>query len=352
MAAQDLDQASGAQCVLVTGGSGFIASHLILRLLHAGYKVRTTIRTPSREKELRNTFQNAGVDTESHLSFVVADLTKDEGWANAMEGCTFVQHVASPFPAATPRDENELIRPAREGTLRVLKFARDAEVKRVVLTSSFAAIGYGHEQMPVFTEDHWSVVDGKISVPAYHKSKTLAEKAAWNFVQKEGGNLELAVINPTGVFGPVLSRDFSTSIQIIESMMKGDLPACPNISFGAVDVRDLADLHILAMTNPAAIGQRFIGTCDNGPVSMIDIANVLREEKPDYATLVPTKVLPNFLVRAVALFRSDLRVILPELGVTKLINNEKAKTVLGWKPRPIEECVLDTADSLVEHSIV
>ncbi|KAJ5748219.1 NAD dependent epimerase/dehydratase [Penicillium nucicola] len=348
---QHLEDGSGALSVLVTGGSGFIASHLILQLLRAGYKVRTTIRTPSREKDLRDVLQKAGADVEN-LSFAVADLTKDEGWAEAMQGCTFVQHVASPFPGATPKDENELIVPAREGTLRVLRFARDAGVKRVILTSSFAAIGYGHEQMPLFTEDHWSVLDGKIPVPAYHKSKTLAEKSAWDFIQNEGGNMELAVINPTGVFGPVLSPDFSTSIQIIEKMMKGKLPGCPKISFGVVDVRDLAQLHILAMTDPAAAGQRFIGTCDNGPFAMIDLANVLRDGRPAHAERLPTWELPNLLVRAIALFRADLRVILPELGVQKLINNEKSKSVLGWKPRSFEECVLDTADSLVEHGVV
>lgn len=340
------------QTVLVTGGSGFVASHLILQLLDAGYLVRTTIRSATREQEVRDTIQRSGVDVKDKLFFFVADLTKDDGWLEAMTGCTFVHHVASPFPETAPEDENDLIRPARDGTLRVLKMARDAKVKRVVMTSSFAAIGYGHEQLPLFTEDHWSVLDGKASVPAYHKSKTLAEKAAWEFWRQESDNLEFAVINPTGVFGPIINPDLSSSIQIIKNMINGNMPRCPQISFGVIDVRDLADLHIRAMTSPKANGERFIGTCDNGPFSMMDIANILRNKRPAQSQHVPRKELPNLLVRVVAVFRPAFRGIVQELGVMKRIDNRKAKTVLGWTPRSIEECIADTADSLVEHGIV
>lgn len=331
-----------------------MASHLILQLLDAGYCVHTTIRGSSREQQVRDTIRQAGIDAGTRLIFFETDLTKDDGWREALTGCTYVHHVASPFPATTPKDENELIGPARDGTLRVLRLAREAHVKRVVMTSSFAAIGYGHEhgQIPLFTESHWSVLDGRMSIPAYHKSKTLAEQSAWEFMRKEGGDLELAVINPTGVFGPVMGADFSSSIEIIKNMLNGNVPGCPRISFGIVDVRDLADLHIRAMRSPAAQGQRFIGMCDNGPVAMIDIAKILRAKRPQHASRLPTKELPSWLVHAVALFRPGFRGILPELGVVKRIDNTKAKDLLGWQPRSIEECIVDTADSLVEYGIV
>ncbi|OAQ66302.1 NAD dependent epimerase/dehydratase [Pochonia chlamydosporia 170] len=338
--------------VLVTGGSGFVASHLIVHLLKQGYTVRTTIRSHSKEAEVRQAITHAGVNAKDRLTFIIADLTKDEGWSNAMKGCSFVHHVASPFPSAAPKDENDLIRPAKEGTLRVLRFARDAGVQRVVFTSSFAAIGYGHVQKRSFTEEDWSVLDGEVAVPAYHKSKILAEKAAWGFVNTEGGSLELSVINPTGIFGPVLSKDYSSSIEIIKNMMVGNVPACPRISFGVVDVRDLADLHIRAMVDEAAKGQRFIATCDDGPASMIGIANMVRKHCSEFASKLPSREIPNFVFHVVALFRSGYRGMLPELGVVKRIHNEKAKTTLGWVPRSIEECICDTADSLVAHGVV
>lgn len=339
-------------CVLVTGGSGFVASHLILQLLAAGFVIRTTVRAPTRERDVRDAIQRKGEYDMNRLSFFVADLMKDDGWAAAMFQCSFVLHVASPFPGTAPKNEDDLILPARDGTLRVLRMARDANVQRVVITSSFAAIGYGHERLPLFTEENWSVLDGKIQVPTYHKSKTLAEKAAWKFWREESGNLEMAVINPTGIFGPVMSPDFSSSIQIIRNMLNGNMPGCPQISFGVVDVRDLADLHIRAMTSPKANGQRFIGTCDDGPFAMIDIANILRTSRPTYAQNVPRKELPNLLVRVAAIFRPAFRGVVAELGVVKKIDNSRAKSVLGWVPRSVEDCVLDTADSLIEHNLV
>lgn len=350
---QGSDQECPQRLTLVTGGSGFVASHLILQLLTNGHTVRTTIRTPTHEQRVRGILQHAGLDADAQdrLSFFVADLMEDGNWAKAMQGCNCIHHVASPFPSSVVKEEDEIIRPAREGTIRILKFARDSGVTRVVLTSSFAAIGYGYERLPVFTEDNWSILDGKIAVPAYHKSKTLAEKAAWDFMERGGGDLELTVINPTGIFGPVLSSHFSSSIQIIQAMMSGNMPGCPQLSFGMVDVRDLADLHIRAMLTKEANGQRFIGTCDNGPVALIAIANTIRKNRPHIAQKLPTRTLPNFVVRTVALFRPSLRTMLPELGVVKQIKNDKAKIMLGWKPRSIEECILDTVDSLIEHEV-
>ena len=228
--------------VLVTGGSGFVASHLILQLLAAGYTVRSTVRGLDRGEEVRKWLQDAGTDTGDRLSFFAADLTNDKGWAEVVQGCIYEQHFASPFPLDIPKSEDDLIVPARDGALRVLQAARDAGTKRVVLTSSFAAVGYGQPaQNEIFSEENWSVLDGMIPVQPYHKSKTIGEKAAWNFAETEGGNLELAVVNPVSIFGPVLSSDFSPTIQIVKKLMDGSVAGCPQISFGVVDVRNLAD---------------------------------------------------------------------------------------------------------------
>src|ERR1700733_11123729 len=244
--------------VLVTGGSGFIGSHAIVQLLAAGYQVRTTVRDLKREGDVRAMLRNGGVEPDGRLSFVTANLTSDTGWAEAVAGCEYVLHVASPLPPAVPKHEDELIVPARDGALRVLRAARDAGVKRVVLTSSFAAVGYGHPPSDrPFSEKDWTDPNGP-DVGPYVKSKTLAERAAWDFIAREGGSLELSVVNPVGVFGPVLGPDFSPSIQIVQRLMDGAVPGCPRLSFGVVDVRDVADLHLRAMTDPAAQGERFL----------------------------------------------------------------------------------------------
>jgi nucleoside-diphosphate-sugar epimerase len=341
--------------ILVTGGSGFIASHLILQLLNQGHTVRTTVRSLTREPEVRKSLEDAGAST-SNLSFFAADLTSDDGWAPAIQGCAYVHHVASPFPLEIPKHEDELIIPARDGSLRVLRAARDAGVKRVVLTSSFAAVGYGYppDRKEVFTEQDWSVIDGSkgVAVPAYQKSKAIAERAAWDFIEKEGGELELAVVNPVGVFGPVLGKDVGTSVQIVKKLMDGSVPGCPQVYFGAVDARDIADLHIRAMKDPKAKGERFLGVADSGVVSILGVGEIIRAKRPDNAKKVPTMQLPNWLVKTVAFFDASIRQIVPELGRTMEISNEKAKAVLGWTPRSIEESVVDTVDSLVERGLV
>jgi nucleoside-diphosphate-sugar epimerase len=341
--------------VLVTGGSGFIGSHLILALLQQGHTVRTTVRSLTRETDVRSALANADApaDTKDRLTFVAADLTSDDGWKEAVEGCQYVHHVASPFPLALPKHEDELIIPARDGALRVLRAARDAGVKRVILTSSFAAVGYGWPgtRKEIFTEKDWTILDGNVRVPPYQKSKTVAEKAAWDFIEKEGGNLELAVVNPVGVFGPVIGKDIGTSLEIVRQIVVGRVPAAPDVSFGAVDVRDVADLHIRAMNDPKAKGERFLGT--NVPViSMLDIAKIIKAKRPEHAKKVPTRQLPNVLLKAFAIFDSSIRQLIPELGVKKEISNEKAKTVLGWTPRTTEESIVDSVDSLVKAGIV
>jgi nucleoside-diphosphate-sugar epimerase len=331
--------------VLVTGGSGFIGSHCILQLLAKGHDVRTTLRSLTRADEVRAMLRQGGADPGNRLSFVTADLENDAGWAQAVAGCEYVLHVASPFPAGVPDNEDELIVPARDGTLRVLRASRAAGIKRVVFTSSFAAIGYGHApQRAPFNETNWTDPNGKGIAP-YVKSKTLAERAAWDFIAKEGGGLELAVVNPVGVFGPVLGPDYSTSILIVQRLMDGALPGCPKLYFGVVDVRDVADLHIRAMTHPAAKGERFLAVAGDC-LSILDIARVLRRRMGDSAKRVPTIQIPDWLLRMVALVIPGARQILPELGKIKNSSNEKSKRVLGWAPRSNEEAIVATAESL------
>jgi nucleoside-diphosphate-sugar epimerase len=337
--------------ILVTGGSGFIGSHCILQLLAAGYQVRTTVRNLQREAEVRAMLKVGGAEPDGRLSFTAADLEKDAGWPEAVSGCEYVLHVASPIPPNIPKHEDELIVPAREGTLRVLRAARDAGVKRVVLTSSFAAIGYGDKTHTApFNEVDWTNPNAN-GLTAYVKSKTLAERAAWDFVAKEAGGLELAVVNPVGVFGPVLGPDYSTSILLVQRFMDGAVPGCPQLYFGVVDVRDVADLHIRAMTHPAAKGERFLAVAGDF-MSMLEIAHVLKNRMGASAKRVPTRELPNWLVRVAALRDPAVKLILPELGHVKNATNEKAKRVLGWTPRSNEESLVATAESLVRLGLL
>ncbi len=341
--------------VLVTGGSGFIASHTILQLLAAGLRVRTTVRNPSREDDVRAMLKNGGCkpgsEAGSRLSFVAADLLGDAGWPAAVAGCEYVLHIASPFPASMPKDENELIVPARDGTLRVLRAARDAGVKRVVMTSSFAAVGYGQpEQEAVFTEKNWTDPTKPDVVP-YTKSKTLAERAAWDFIAREGAGLELAVVNPVGVFGPVLGPDYATSILLVQRMLDGALPGLPRMCFGVVDVRDVADIHLRAMTDPAAKGERFLAVAGDF-MWIVEIAKTLKARLGDAAKRVPTRELPNWLVKLAALKDPAVKQIIPELGKWKNATGEKAQRVLGWAPRSREDSVVGTADSLIRLGLV
>jgi nucleoside-diphosphate-sugar epimerase len=336
--------------VLVTGGSGFIGCHCILQLLAAGYQVRTTVRNLKRETDVRAMLKTGGAEPGDQLSFVAADLEQDAGWPEAVAGCEYVLHVASPLPPNQPKHEDELIAPAREGSLRVLRAARDAGVKRVVLTSSFAAIGYGHEvQKAPFDEKNWTNLNGDLI--AYVRSKALAERAAWDLIAKEGGKLELSVINPVAVFGPVLGPDYSASILLVQRLMDRAMPGSPRLCFGLVDVRDVADLHVRAMTDPAASGERFLAVAGDF-MWMVDIAKVLKNRLGQAAKRVPTRELPNWVVRLAAFRDPAIRLILPELGEFKNATNEKAKRVLGWAPRSNEEAVLATAESLIRLGLL
>jgi nucleoside-diphosphate-sugar epimerase len=337
--------------ILVTGGSGFIGSHCILQLLAAGHTVRTTVRSPQREADVRAMLKRGGAEPGERLSFAVADLEADAGWPQAVAGCEYVLHVASPFPAGVPRNEDELIVPAREGSLRVLRAARDAGVRRVVLTSSFAAIGYGHgPQQALFDETTWTD-PGAPHVSPYPKSKTLAERAAWDFIASEGKDLELAVVNPVGVFGPVLGPDYSTSILLVQRLMDGALPGLPKLWFGVVDVRDVADLHLRAMTSPAAKGERFLAVAGDF-MRVRDIARALKARLGAQARRVPTLELPNWLVRIAALRDPAVRQILPELGKVKNATHAKATRVLGWTPRSNEDALVATAESLAQLGLL
>lgn len=337
--------------VVVTGGSGFIGSHSILQLLAAGYPVRATVRNLKREADVRSMLKQGGCDAGDRLSFAAADLENDSGWKEAVAGCEYVLHVASPFPQTVPKHEDELIVPAREGALRVLRAARDAGVRRVVLTSSFAAIGYGQEpRSTAFDETNWTDPNGADVLP-YVKSKVLAERAAWDFIAKEGGGLELSVVNPVGVFGPVLGPDYATSILLVQRLMDGAMPGCPRLYFGVVDVRDVADLHIRAMTHPAAQSERFLAVAGDF-MSVVDIAKVLKSRLGDAAKRVPARELPNWLVRIAALRDPAVKQILPELGKKKNATSEKARRVLGWAPRSKEEAIVATAESLIQLGLL
>ena len=338
--------------VLVTGGTGFIGAHCLTHLLAAGHEARTTVRDLAREGDVRAMLRQGGVgDADKRLVVLRADLNADAGWAEAVASCDYVLHVASPFPSTVPRDENELIAPARDGALRVLRAARDAGVKRVVLTSSFAAVGYGaRERADAFTEEDWTN-PGAPGVQPYQKSKTIAEQAAWDFIAREGGGLELAVVNPVGVFGPVLGPDYSTSIVLVKRLLDGSVPGCPDLWFGAVDVRDVADLHLRAMTDPAAAGERFLATGGDF-LSVRQIAQILRDGAGPAARKVRTRPLPNWLVRGIGLFDAEVRSVLPELGKRKNASNAKARRLLGWSPRSPKDAVLATAQSLLELGLL
>ncbi len=341
---------SGEQ-VLVTGGSGFVGSYCILALLDAGYRVRTTVRSLDREAGVRAMLKTAGAEPGGALSFAVADLTSELGWPEAVAGCDYVMHVASPFPLGVPKHEDELITPAREGTLRVLRAAREAGVRRVVQTSSFAAVGYGVQPAgQLLSEANWTNPADR-GLSAYVKSKTLAERAAWDFIAAEGNGLELAVVNPVGVFGPALGPDYSTSILIVKMLMDRALPGLPRIQFGVVDVRDVADMHLRAMTHPVAAGQRFLAVSGDF-VSMQQIAIMLKQGLGERAAKVPTTQLPHWLLRASSLMDRRVQGILPELGKQKNATSAKAMGMLGWKPRSREEAVVSTALSLIELNLL
>lgn len=336
--------------VLVTGGTGFIAQYCMLALLKAGYRVRTTIRSPGREAEVRAHLEVGGVDAGDRLSFVIADLTDDRGWTEAAAGCDYAMHGASPTPSGDQTREEDWIGPAVDGNLRVLRAARDAGVKRVVLTSAFGAIGVGHkpDHRRPFDETDWSDLTGNVA--PYQKSKTLAERAAWDFVAREGNGLELAAVNPVAVYGPVLGADYSHSIRLIANMLEGQ-PGCLNVSSCCVDVRDVADLHLRAMTDPAAKGERFLATVGES-MWMVEIAELLRQRLGKAAEKVSTQVWSDEQVRIAAETNAQLKGVVPLLHYDMSATGRKSERLLGWTPRSREEAILSCAESLIRLGLL
>ncbi len=339
--------ASQPQTVLVTGGSGYLGGWCLVELLRAGYRVRTTVRDLSREAAVRGAIAQHVPDA-ADLTVLAADLCSDEGWAPAVAGCDYVLHVASPFPPVQPKDPDELIVPAREGTLRVLRAALDAGVRRVVVTSSVAAVGGGARSSEPLDERDWTDVahDG---LSPYVRSKTIAERAAWELVADAGQSERLAVVNPGAILGPLLSTDGSFSLELIQRLLKG-MPGVPRIGFSIVDVRDVADLHVKAMLSPDAGGERFVAVGDFR--WMGEVAEVLRTRLEEGAAKVPRRGVPDLVVRAMGLFDPAVRSITAQLGKKSLYSSEKAKRVLGWTPRPVEETALDCARSMIELGAV
>lgn len=330
----------------VSGGSGYIAGFLIRQLIENGWTVHTSIRSLSREAEVRGWL---GVD-DSKLKFFAADLNDDAGWTEAMAGCSHVAHVASPFPLQLPKDPDDLIIPARDGALRALRAAKAAGVKRFVQTSSMAAIAYGHGKGErIFTEKDWTRVDGP-GVLAYAQSKTVAERAARDWVATEGGDMEYASVNPAAVFGPLISDDMSTSIELVKQLLEGSIPLCPDIGFGIIDVRDVADLHYRALTTDGVKNERYI--CSGPFLKMIDVAAILKSHLGERARKVPLRRMPDWMLKLFAIFRPELNQLVHELGNVRSGNSSHAEQSLGWTMRPPHEAILATANSLFERGIV
>ena len=339
----------GGETVLVTGGSGYIGGWCVASLLQRGYVVRASVRDLAKAPAAREAIASV-TDPGNRLSFHALTLTSDDGWDAAMDGCDYVLHVASPLGVADPKDPDELIVPAREGAKRAVGAAIKAGVKRVVLTSSVTATNKGGKGDWTADETVWSDPDeAKLSV--YAKSKTLAERAAWDLLHAQSGHTEMATVNPALVLGPVMSRDFSESVQVVERLLSGRVPGLPRLGFNVVDVRDVADLHIRAMTDPKAAGERFIAA--NQYAWMGDLAELLRTriDGPQKAK-IPTRKMPDFVIRLAGLFDKDLGSVAGGLGVKHDFSSAKAQRILGWAPRPMEETIVDCANSLIANGAV
>ena len=330
--------------VLVTGGTGYLARWCIGELLGRGFTVHTTVRDLSREEGLRSLFPAA--DGTGRLRVFAADLLRDDGWKEAADGCGHVLHVASPLPPSEPKDPDELVIPARDGTLRVLRAAFAGGTRRVVVTSSSSAVrnSGGPRLGRPLTEDDWSDLDNP-RLGAYAISKTIAERATWDYASSAGATDRLVVVNPGAIIGPLLGADRSYSLQTVERLLDGDFPALPRLGFAFVDVRDVADLHIRAMTAPEAAGQRFLGAGEF--LWLTDVAAILHAELGRDASKVPTRRAPNALVRLIALFDQGIRPVLPDLGQRSDYSTQKARTLLGWTPRPARDSIVDCARAIL-----
>ncbi|QIP15173.1 aldehyde reductase [Spirosoma aureum] len=341
-----------SETVLVTGGSGFLGMRIVLLLLQKEYHVRTTVRSLESKNKLIQTLRSNGITSFERLSFAETELTRDDNWDSAMKGCTYVLSVASPVFFETPKNENDAIRPAVEGIRRVLRFAKKAGVKRIVMTSNFGAVGFSQtDKTKETTESDWTDVKLK-GLSVYEKSKTLAERAAWDFMNSEGGDLEFATINPVAILGPSLDAHISGSFHLLENLLNGSMKAVPNIPLNVVDVRDVADLHIRAMIHPDANRQRFIASAD-GQITLPEIASLLKSKRPDVSEQVFTRKLPNWLLSLASLVNNQAREGAMLLNVNRNVSNAKAKALLGWKPIATQEqAIVAAVDSMVKYGIL
>lgn len=343
---------AGSETVLVTGGSGFVGMHILLQLLQRGFEVRTTLRSLKNRDRVIETLRAHGVVDMHKLSFVEAELTADEHWEEAMTGCRYVLSVASPVFLSGAQDEQEAMRPAIEGILRILKFAKKAKVKRVVMTSSFGALGFSHtDKKTETTEEDWTDPDLK-GLSVYEKSKGLSERAAWDFIKREGGALELTTINPVAILGPSLNGHVSESFGLLKHLLDGSMKIIPNIPLNIVDVRDVADLHIRAMTDEQAKGQRFIATAD-GQMSMPEIALLLKQRFPDHSSKVSTRTLPDWVLKLASLFNEQAKGGVMFLKVNRNVSNAKARNLLGWKQiATMEEAIMVSVESMLQYDLI
>ncbi|WP_340150322.1 aldehyde reductase [uncultured Sneathiella sp.] len=334
--------------VTVTGASGFIALHTICLLLQQGYTVRGTLRDLSRMESLVKSLSHHCDVT--NLSFVKADLNDDAGWAGAMVDADYLLHMASPLPAEAPKDENDLIVPARDGALRAIKAAVDAGVRRIVMTSSIAAVSGGHDKSEALNESHWS--DTEKDIGAYQKSKTIAERASWEFINSlaDDKKPEFSVINPGFVLGPVIDSDTSASHEIIRRILARDVPGIPNIGFSLVDVRDVASAHVTALTHRAAPGKRYI--CVAEAMSFRDIAACLKKHMTPKGYKVIQRPVPDWLVHFLALFSPTFKLVVSRLGPATKFDTSRIRGDFGWNPMQMTRSIEETADSLIAHKIV
>ena len=335
--------------VLVTGANGFIGLNTVLRLLQLGYAVRATVRNESNKKSIVETLsKHLGT---SGLEFAIADLMKDGGWQNAVQGCHFVIHTASPYPAENPKDENELIIPARDGRLRLLKSAQIEGIKRVVMLSTIGAIFDGHEgENRTFDENDWSDL-GKTRL-IYHKSKTIAEHAAWDFINsaENKSRMEMVSINPSNVFGPVLDGHHHTSTEWYRTIMHAEVPGVARTQIDFVDVRDLVEVLVKALTVPEAAGKRFI--CNGTSIPLIEFANILHQNFSNRGFRVPNRILPDFVIRLISIFVPKVKAVAGQLQWKYAFSTEQVQLVFGWQPRPYKQTIIDMAESLIQYGVV
>ncbi|URZ87857.1 SDR family oxidoreductase [Floricoccus penangensis] len=338
--------------ILVTGGTGFLATNIIMQLLEKGYDVKTTIRNISSKDKIITTLENNNVANIDMLSFAEADLSSDENWLKIMKDRDYVLSVASPVFFEIPKDENEVMKPAIEGIIRILRNARDAGVKRVVMTSNFGAVGFSQKNTLVpTTENDWTNPE-EAGLSAYEKSKLLAEKAAWDFIKNEGNGMEFTTVNPVAIFGPALSNHLSGSFDLFNMLLDGKTKAYPNLPLNIVDVRDVADIHIRAMENSQANGQRFIASAD-GQISMEEIAKIIREKRPQLYNNVTKRKIPNWIIAIGALFNKQAKEGKLMLSISRNVSNDKVKSILDWNStRTNEEIILSSIDSMLDCNLI